>query len=568
MFLWLSVGPLFAAAPRIISQPEDQTNLIGSTVQFTAIAEGDAPLRYQWRAYLPNQFTNVPGATNFTLTLTNIQPTTRRFALHVTNHAGSATSRLAILTVLRPPTFITNPASTIVLEGADVNFAVHAQGLGPIRYQWHFEGLALPDKTNTSLALGRVFRTNEGDYYAVATNPYGASTSRVARLRVTPPPESLEARVLSGGAAIDLPYRLFVPTASADATPGPYPLVLALAQLEDWPHPMVFISYTNQFRFPLIFVAPQDSPVSQRLFDLLDALIAELPVDTNRIYVTGLSIGGYGSWELPRLRPSFFAASVPIAGWGTPSQANVLKNLSIWNFHSASDSIVPVNLSRDMIRAVRAAGGRPIYTEYAGGTHAIWAEAWATPGLVEWTLSQRLAEPSPLPPRLVIANLVRTGDVAITATTNLLLSGESHVFDAPLTAITWTNLLSQASGTGIGISDWIIENLPILPTGTNPVLVVGSTSSFTPGLGGSTTVNDFVRLVYQSPIHLTAALSGNKLSLAWSGGTGPYRLQTALNVDAPVWVDLVSPATSPLEVTTETNRSFFRLVSGDAIVAR
>ena len=187
LLLCVSVAPLFAAAPRIITEPRDQTNIIGSTVQFGAVVEGDAPLRYHGELMLPNQFTNIPGATNLILTLTNIQLTTRRFALYVTNDAGSATSRLAIPDRAAPSQFTTDPASTIVLEGADVNFGSRAR---PATHSLSmaFEGLALPGKTNSSLALGRVLRTNEGDYFAVATNPYGVSTSRVARLRVTPPP--------------------------------------------------------------------------------------------------------------------------------------------------------------------------------------------------------------------------------------------------------------------------------------------------------------------------------------------------------------------------------------------
>lgn len=581
LLLWLDVSVAVAAAPQIVSEPDNQTNVIGSTVRFDAAAVGDPPLQLQWRSYLGNLFTNIPGATSSVLTLTNIQPTTRRFAMVAANSAGSVTSRLAALTVLRPPSFSIDPASTIAVEGSDLLLGLTAVGTAPIRYQWFLDGQAIAGRTGQSLAVARASRTNEGDYSAVATNPYGSATSRVARVRITPAPSALQARVLPGDARVPLPYRLFTPSDPPSQGAGPYPLVLALhgagergsdniAQLSAWPQPMVFISYTNQVRFPLVFVAPQcpadrdwlETDIRGQLFALIDALISAFPVDTNRIYVTGLSMGGFCSWELPRLRSSYFAAAVPIAGGGTPSRAVDLKDLPIWNFHSAMDNIVPVDLSRQMIHAVRAVGGRPVYTEYAQGGHAIWAQAWATPGLVEWTLSQRRTLPSQIPPDLQITNIVNSRELRPTSATNVSLAGVARVFGEPLTKLTWTNLLSRRGGTGIGTANWAVESLPLVMTGTNTVVVVGSTYSFAPGLGGTTTVNDFVRWVYQPPLRLTAVtMLGNQVRIEWTGSVGPFLLQSTPSIDVPTWTDVVSAATSPLEIRTEGPRAFFRIVS-------
>jgi predicted peptidase len=107
--------------------------------------------------------------------------------------------------------------------------------------------------------------------------------------------------------------------------------------------------------------------------EILDALQKEYTgIDANRLYVTGLSLGGYGTWDAIERWPNYFAAAVPIAGAGDPSKASVLKNLPIWAFHGSADTTVPVSGSRDMIAAIQAAGGRPRYTEFPGQGHGVW----------------------------------------------------------------------------------------------------------------------------------------------------------------------------------------------------
>jgi predicted peptidase len=107
--------------------------------------------------------------------------------------------------------------------------------------------------------------------------------------------------------------------------------------------------------------------------EILDALQKEYRgIDANRLYVTGLSNGGYGTWDAIERWPNYFAAAAPIAGAGDPSKADVLKNLPIWAFHGSADTTVPVSGSRDMIAAIEAAGGHPRYTEFPGLGHGIW----------------------------------------------------------------------------------------------------------------------------------------------------------------------------------------------------
>ncbi len=107
--------------------------------------------------------------------------------------------------------------------------------------------------------------------------------------------------------------------------------------------------------------------------EIVDTLQLVYPnIDPHRRYLTGLSMGGYGAWDAAERWPDYWAALAPIAGAGDPSLAYRLVGLPTWAFHSADDPVVPVTGSRDMIDAIRAAGGHPKYTEYANLGHGEW----------------------------------------------------------------------------------------------------------------------------------------------------------------------------------------------------
>jgi ASPIC and UnbV/FG-GAP-like repeat len=177
--------PVFGQ-PVITNQPQNQTALAGTTATFTVGATGVDPLSYQWRSYAnPTTFTNIPFGTEATLLLTNVQPTTRRFAVMVTDSGGSATSSpLVTLTVVSPPVITNQPASQAGVRGYPITFRVGASGTAPFVYQWYFNATNLPGQTNASLMLPPVSDLNAGDYFVTVMNPYGAVTSRVARLTV------------------------------------------------------------------------------------------------------------------------------------------------------------------------------------------------------------------------------------------------------------------------------------------------------------------------------------------------------------------------------------------------
>lgn len=112
-------------------------------------------------------------------------------------------------------------------------------------------------------------------------------------------------------------------------------------------------------------------------------------IDIKRRYVTGVSRGGYGTWQFICARPDLFAAAIPICGAGDPKLASNVVNIPIWAFHGAKDKNVPISGSRDMILAIKKAGGQPRYTEYPDRAHNIWDKVIATPGLWEWLFAQK-----------------------------------------------------------------------------------------------------------------------------------------------------------------------------------
>jgi len=144
--------------------------------------------------------------------------------------------------------------------------------------------------------------------------------------------------------------------------------------------------------FPFILVSPQSSGRgwnSDTLNALLDDIIRKYRVDKHRIYLTGLSMGGYGTWALAAEHPEKFAAIAPICGGGNPAEAKKLASVPIWVFHGAKDPVVPVQRSREMVEAVKAAGGDVTYTEYPEAKHDCWTETYDNPELYRWLLAHR-----------------------------------------------------------------------------------------------------------------------------------------------------------------------------------
>lgn len=148
-------------------------------------------------------------------------------------------------------------------------------------------------------------------------------------------------------------------------------------------------------QFPFILVAPQLSNAhlfwqTNELLALLDHIEETHAVDTNRVYCTGLSMGGYGTWALGVAAPKRFAALLPICGAGDPSMGQVLKDIPIWVFHGTDDRAVPFAQSEAMVKAIKGAGGDPRFTIYQNVGHDSWTETYNNPAVYEWMLEQKL----------------------------------------------------------------------------------------------------------------------------------------------------------------------------------
>jgi predicted peptidase len=150
--------------------------------------------------------------------------------------------------------------------------------------------------------------------------------------------------------------------------------------------------------FPCIVVFPQaqkrgwraGTEEGKRAMAILAEVEKRYKVDPKRVYLTGLSMGGFGTWSLAAAHPDKWAAIVPICGGGDPKQAEKIKHIPCWCFHGDADPTVKVDLSRNMIKALKAAGGEPKYTEYPGVGHNSWTRAYADKELYEWLLKQQL----------------------------------------------------------------------------------------------------------------------------------------------------------------------------------
>ncbi len=148
--------------------------------------------------------------------------------------------------------------------------------------------------------------------------------------------------------------------------------------------------------FPFITIIPQ-APVrgwqnggesAKMALGILESVEKEYTVDAKRTYLTGLSMGGFGTWSIAAALPDKWAAIVPVCGGGDVKSAEKIKDIPCWNFHGDTDTAVKVELSRTMIEALVKAGGKPKYDEYKGVGHNSWDKAYGTDELYEWMLKQ------------------------------------------------------------------------------------------------------------------------------------------------------------------------------------
>jgi predicted peptidase len=142
-------------------------------------------------------------------------------------------------------------------------------------------------------------------------------------------------------------------------------------------------------RMHLLKLAPEPAVPLSTALELLTVMQEQFPIDRDRIYVTGISMGGFATWESLIRDPQKFAGAIPVCGGGDPDQGERIKSIPIWAFHGANDPTVPVQCSRSMIEMIKKSGGHPRYTEYRRVGHNSWDRAYAEPELLSWLFSQK-----------------------------------------------------------------------------------------------------------------------------------------------------------------------------------
>lgn len=153
----------------------------------------------------------------------------------------------------------------------------------------------------------------------------------------------------------------------------------------------------QQKDFPFIAISPQcpadrwwvDPWLLEALNSLLDEIIQNYRVDTNRVYLTGLSMGGFGTWALAIAHPERFAAIAPICGGGMPWMAYRIKNVPVWAFHGAQDPVVPLQRTEEMVDALKRLNGPVKLTVYPDAGHDSWSQTYSNPELYQWFLAHR-----------------------------------------------------------------------------------------------------------------------------------------------------------------------------------
>lgn len=231
--------------------------------------------------------------------------------------------------------------------------------------------------------------------------------------------DSSEARVYQSPGGEKLPYRLFKPDNYDPAKK--YPLIIFLHgagergtnNISQLVHAQVLslISGENRTNNPSFLIAPQcengkrwcevdwgqktphvtpekPSDGMKCLLEIVDGLRKEFSLDPSRLYVTGLSMGGYGTCDFVARRGNEVAAYAPLCGGADNDAICRFKNAASWFFHGDKDGAVPTERSRSAVAALKAAGCDVRYTELPGRGHGIWTEAYYTPGFADWLFSQ------------------------------------------------------------------------------------------------------------------------------------------------------------------------------------
>jgi MYXO-CTERM domain-containing protein len=233
--------------------------------------------------------------------------------------------------------------------------------------------------------------------------------------------DGFEPRTFTGTKGLTLPYRLFKVKNPVVGTK--YPLILFLhgagergdnntAQLMANMGAKVWATDANQAKHAAYVIAPQcpadkqwvdtpwangsymlDSvPISDQLttaLEIADEVAEEFSTDPARQYITGLSMGGFGTWDAIMRNPTRFAAAIPVCGGADPTKADLLKDLPIWTAHGDMDTVVPLKGTQDMVAALMGAGSDVEYSEYPGVGHDAWTPTYGNQAIIDWLFTHQ-----------------------------------------------------------------------------------------------------------------------------------------------------------------------------------
>jgi predicted peptidase len=203
--------------------------------------------------------------------------------------------------------------------------------------------------------------------------------------------------------SVSLPYLQYLPKDYKEGKKFPLMLFLhgrgesngPLSVVAKWGPPKIVADGGD---LPFILISPQcptedfwsSDTQQEQLLKLLDQVKKDFAIDESRIILTGLSMGGYGSWELAARKPTMFAAVMPICGGGKPENADKLKDVNIWVYHGTDDTAVPYQKSVDMVEAIKKAGGKTIeFTTLEGVGHNSWSTAYGDKKVWKWFANQK-----------------------------------------------------------------------------------------------------------------------------------------------------------------------------------
>lgn len=229
------------------------------------------------------------------------------------------------------------------------------------------------------------------------------------------PIEVMEAKIYDGANGVSIPYRIYVPDTNKKCS-----LLLFLHGAGERGndnrthitiHEDLIERAINDDKKECIVIAPQcpnemqwvntpwangsysfeNIPMSTAMecvIEILELVKSQYSINDKRMYVAGMSMGGYGTWNILMHYPNMFAAAIPVCGAGDPNMAEKIKHIPIRVYHNADDTTVPVSGSREMVEALKLCNGDVTYSENPDGEHNSWYRAYTEPDILEWLFSK------------------------------------------------------------------------------------------------------------------------------------------------------------------------------------